>query len=160
MKSDKSLREESHSSVSNVDSQDFGAIADDAGRFCNHKENRKAKQLCRQVAETLDLILSGDCRDELLQSLHVISVVPAPNSSRLLVTVLADLAAEFFDRREVVDLVAGHFAGPATDAQRSVVHNPKATGVSAEVLHASSASRTGQQGAGRAHGHSVQESPA
>ncbi len=78
MKSDKCLREESHSPVSNVDSQDVGAIADDAGRFCNHKENRKAKQLCRQVLETLDLVLSGDCRDELLQSLHVVSVVPAP----------------------------------------------------------------------------------
>jgi len=66
-----------------------------------HKEIRKAKQLCRQVAETLDLVLSGDCRDELLQSLHVISVVPAPNSSRLLVTVSADLPVEEFDRQEI-----------------------------------------------------------
>lgn len=105
MKSDKCLREESHSPVSNVDSKDFGAIADDAGRFCNHKENRKAKQLSRQVLETLDLVLSGDCRDELLQSLHVVSVVPAPNSSRLLVTVFADLPSELFDQQEILERV-------------------------------------------------------
>ena len=103
MKSDKCLREESHSPVSNVGSQDVDAIADDAGRFCNHKENRKAKQLCRQVLETLDLVLSGDCRDELLQSLHVVSVVAAPNSSRLLVTVFADLPIEEFDPLEILE---------------------------------------------------------
>jgi ribosome-binding factor A len=68
----------------------------------NHKDNRKAKQLCRQVAETLDLVLSGDCDDELLQSLHVISVVPAPHSSRLLVTVSADLTAEQYDRQQIL----------------------------------------------------------
>ncbi len=31
-----------------------------------HRQSRKSKQLCRQVAETLDLVLSGDCRDEIL----------------------------------------------------------------------------------------------
>jgi ribosome-binding factor A len=57
------------------------------------------------VSATLDLVLSGDCRDERLHSLHVISVVPAPNSSRLLVTVCADLPAEEFDRQEILDLL-------------------------------------------------------
>lgn len=70
-----------------------------------HKESRKAQQLCRQVAETLDLVLSGDCRDELLQSLHVMSVTPTPNSSRLLVTVSADLPREVFDRQQILDLL-------------------------------------------------------
>ena len=41
-------------------------------------QGRKSKQLCRQVAETLDLVLSGDCRDEILQNLQVVSVAPAP----------------------------------------------------------------------------------
>ncbi len=63
------------------------------------KENRKARQLCRQVAETLDLVLSGDCRDEVLQSLHVVSVDPVPDSSRLLVTLQSDLPPEQFDYR-------------------------------------------------------------
>jgi len=54
------------------------------------------------------LVLSGDCRDELLQSLHVISVVPAPNSSRLLVTVSADLPIEEFDPQKILELLERH----------------------------------------------------
>lgn len=47
-------------------------------------------------------VLSGDCDDELLQSLQVASVVPAPNSSQLLVTVYPVVAsAEAFDAAEV-----------------------------------------------------------
>jgi ribosome-binding factor A len=48
--------------------------------------NRKALQLCGQVARTLQLVLAGECGDEALRDLLVESVVPAPNSSRLLVT--------------------------------------------------------------------------
>ncbi len=48
------------------------------------------------------MVQSGDCRDELLQSLHVTSVVPAPNSSRLLVTVSANVSAEDFDAGEIL----------------------------------------------------------
>ena len=44
--------------------------------------NRKALQLCRQVERTLSTALEG----ELLRDLTVQSVVPAPDSSRLLVT--------------------------------------------------------------------------
>ena len=68
-----------------------------------HRQARKSKQLCRQVAETLELVLSGDCRDEILQSLHVASVVPAPNSSRLLVTVTADLPDDQLDRGAILN---------------------------------------------------------
>lgn len=85
--------------------EDVNFLLGNAERTRSHKESRKAKQLCRQVAETLDLVLSGDCRDELLQSLHVISVVPAPNSSRLLVTVSSDLSIEAFDRQEILGLL-------------------------------------------------------
>ncbi len=48
---------------------------------------RKAFQLCRQVAETLNALLSGECRDEILQTLYVESVTPAPDATQLLVTV-------------------------------------------------------------------------
>ena len=48
------------------------------------------------------MVLSGECRDEPLQCLRVISVVPAPNSSRLLVTVSANLPVEDFDRQEIL----------------------------------------------------------
>src|SRR5262249_4596527 len=61
--------------------------------------NRKALQLCGQVARTLNLLFAGECGDDVLRELAVESVIPAPNSSRLLVSVYrttpaAELAAE------------------------------------------------------------------
>jgi ribosome-binding factor A len=49
--------------------------------------NRKALQLCSQIAETLHGVLQGGCDDEVLRDLLVQSVEPAPDSTRLLVTV-------------------------------------------------------------------------
>lgn len=49
-------------------------------------DNRKAHQLCKQVERTLNLVLAA-CHDDVLRDLLVDSVVPAPDSSRLLVTV-------------------------------------------------------------------------
>ncbi len=91
-----------------------GQIREDDGvdprEFFNHspygrKEDRKARQLCRQVAETLDMVLSGECHDELLQSLHVLTVEPAPNASRLLVTLSADVAEDLFDHQAILGLL-------------------------------------------------------
>ena len=48
--------------------------------------DRKACQLCRQVAETLDEVLA-ECGDSVLQNLSVTGVEPFPDASRLLVTV-------------------------------------------------------------------------
>jgi ribosome-binding factor A len=47
---------------------------------------RKACQLCRQVAETLDEVLA-DCGDEVLRGLRVTNVAPFPDASRLMVAV-------------------------------------------------------------------------
>ena len=49
------------------------------------KSGRKALQLCSQVADTLSLVLSGECGDEVLQNLLVAEVTPAPDASQLLV---------------------------------------------------------------------------
>jgi ribosome-binding factor A len=49
--------------------------------------HRKTLQLCSQVADTLNLVLSGECADEVLQCLQVVEVVPAPNASQLLALV-------------------------------------------------------------------------
>jgi ribosome-binding factor A len=49
--------------------------------------NRKALQLCREVMRTVSYALAWELGDDLLNSLVVEAVVPAPNSSRLLVTV-------------------------------------------------------------------------
>jgi ribosome-binding factor A len=46
--------------------------------------NRKCLQLCRQVERALSIALEG----EILRDLTIQSVVPAPDSSRLLVTFL------------------------------------------------------------------------
>ncbi len=48
--------------------------------------DRKAWQLSRQVAHTLDEVLA-ECGDSVLQGLRVEAVEPFPDSSRLLVTV-------------------------------------------------------------------------
>jgi ribosome-binding factor A len=50
--------------------------------------DRKAAQLCRQVAVTLDEVLA-ECGDAVLRDLHVVDVEPFPDASRLLVTVSA-----------------------------------------------------------------------
>ncbi len=61
----------------------------DSGRreSADRDAGRKARQLCSQVADTLNYVLAGECDDEVLQNLCVLAVNPAPNTSRLLVTV-------------------------------------------------------------------------
>jgi ribosome-binding factor A len=49
--------------------------------------HRKSWQLCSQVAETLNLVLTGECGDQVLQGLQVVAVEPAPNAAQLLVLV-------------------------------------------------------------------------
>lgn len=94
-----------------------GEIHDDDGvdpreffktKTSRRKVDRKDRQLCRQVTETLSFVISGDGHDELLQSLHVVSVQPAPDSSRLLVTVGSDLSSEDFDPQEILGRLNEH----------------------------------------------------
>lgn len=62
--------------------------------------SRKALQLCQQVMEALQLALGG-MADEHLQNLTVVSVEPAPNSGRLLVTVAVPGLADVTDETTV-----------------------------------------------------------
>jgi ribosome-binding factor A len=78
-----------------------------AGRV-RKTDDRKARQLCRQVAETLDQILSGEISDDVLRGLRVSDVVPAPDSSRLLVTLHVDCRAEEFDRDLIQQRLAAY----------------------------------------------------
>jgi ribosome-binding factor A len=57
------------------------------------KLNRKALQLCGEVSRTLQQVLAWELADDLLNLLRVEAVVPAPDSSRLLVTVSVTEAA-------------------------------------------------------------------
>jgi ribosome-binding factor A len=54
------------------------------------KVRRKTRQLCGQVAEALAASLAGACNDDVLRDLQVVGVEPAPDASRLLVTVRVD----------------------------------------------------------------------
>lgn len=53
----------------------------------SRRDSRKDWQLCRQVFETLNYVLSGDSHDDVLRGLLVAEVTPAPDATRLLVTV-------------------------------------------------------------------------
>ena len=66
------------------------------------KKDYKATQLCKQVAETLSLVLTGEFDDELLHSLHVVSVDPAPDASQLAVTLRADVSGGQFNSQEIM----------------------------------------------------------
>lgn len=60
----------------------------------------KTLRLCRQVAEALSLALGSQCADPMLAELEVLAVTPAPDATRLLVTVrpAAPPTAELFER--------------------------------------------------------------
>lgn len=58
--------------------------------------NRKAQQLCNQVAETLQQVF-GESADAVVQSLYVVEVQPAPDASQLLVLVAPAAGAECTD---------------------------------------------------------------
>jgi ribosome-binding factor A len=55
------------------------------------KGGRKTLQLCGQVAEALNYALAAVCNDDVLRELSVVAVQPAPDESRLLVTVAPTL---------------------------------------------------------------------
>lgn len=98
-----------------------------------HKQDHKAKQLCRQAAETLDQVLSGEMSDPRLACLRVVSVQPAPDASRLLVTLVADCAAEEFYRDEIEERLAAS-SGRLRTAVASAITRKKAPTLSFVLL--------------------------
>jgi len=73
----------------------------------NHnKPNRKALQLCQQVAQTLGLVLAGEFGDERLHGLQVVSVDPAPDASQLSVTLQSDDACNSTETQEILNRLA------------------------------------------------------
>lgn len=51
------------------------------------KSNHKAHQLCKQVMETINILLAGGLGDARLHQILVDSVTPAPDSTRLRISV-------------------------------------------------------------------------
>lgn len=68
-----------------------------AGRS-RRKPDHKTARLCGQVAQTIDQILAGETGDDDLRCLRVASVRPAPDASRMLVSVVADAPGGDFNR--------------------------------------------------------------
>jgi len=71
------------------------------------KGSRKVWQLCHQVGETVGQILAGECGDDLLRDLYVVSVEPAPDATRLLVTVRIDRPIESVDPNLIMARLEG-----------------------------------------------------
>jgi ribosome-binding factor A len=61
------------------------------------RDDHKDRQVCRQVLETLSYVLPELGHDRLLENLLVCDVVPAPDATRLLVTV------QPFDSKDPLD---------------------------------------------------------
>ena len=83
--------------------------------------NRKALQLCREAERTLSAVLAGECADGLLRDLVILSVVPAPHTGRLLVTVALPASAEGVTAEQVrarLGQAAGKLRGELAAAVR------------------------------------------
>ena len=61
------------------------------------RRDHKALHLCRAAQRALSLALSGECGDDVLRSLCVHDVVPAPDASRLLVRLISPPSAGQID---------------------------------------------------------------
>jgi ribosome-binding factor A len=69
-------------------------------------DDRGARRLCSQVREALTYALAAACRDEVLQSLYVAAVEPAPDATRLGVTLVVSDPAHVATARERIVCVA------------------------------------------------------
>lgn len=97
------------------------------------KPDRKAQQLCRQVAETIDQILAGELGDAALNALRVASVVPAPDASRMLVTLVATEHDVPFDR-VAVELKLAAVTGLLRSAVAAAITRRKAPSLSFVII--------------------------
>ncbi len=92
--------------------------------------NRKALQLCRQVERAL----SGALEGEILRDLTVASVVPAPDSSRLLVTFVFH-GSEPLAAAEIVAALKGQHARLRA-ALAAAIHRKKTPELAYHVVNA------------------------
>jgi ribosome-binding factor A len=95
--------------------------------------NRKALQLCGQVAQTLAHVLAWECGDERLQGLIVESVRPAPNSARLLVTIRFGDARPVISPAEVLAQLA-QASGMLRSEVVAAIHRRKAPELTFRIL--------------------------
>jgi ribosome-binding factor A len=97
------------------------------------KPDRKAQQLCRQVAETIDQVLAGELGDAALNGLRVASAIPAPDASRLLVTVVVIGHDAPFDRAVIEQKLAA-VTGLLRSAVAAAITRRKAPNLSFVII--------------------------
>jgi ribosome-binding factor A len=95
--------------------------------------NRKALQLSGQVARTLSGLLA-ESEDDVLRDLLVVSVVPAPYASRLLVTVAPSPAAEAAEAAAVLARLE-RVRGRLRTEVAAAVHRRKAPDLTFRVVN-------------------------
>jgi ribosome-binding factor A len=93
---------------------------------------RKALQLCREAERTLGAVLAGESGDDLLRELVVVSVVPAPSTGRLLVTVALPPPAPPHTPDEVLARL-GRMAGRLRSELAAAVRRRKAPELAFQV---------------------------
>jgi ribosome-binding factor A len=100
------------------------------------KGGRKTHQLCAQVARALDYALAAVCEDDVLRDLLVVAVQPAPDASRLLVTVTSALSAPCEPTAVLARLE--RFASKLRSEVAAAIHRKKAPELTFRVASASS----------------------
>ena len=96
--------------------------------------NRKALQLSGQVARTLSSLLA-ESEDDVLRDLLVVSVLPAPSSVRLLVTVAPSPAAVAVEAAAVLGRLE-RVRGRLRTEVAAAVHRRKAPDLTFRVVNA------------------------
>ena len=74
------------------------------------REDRKARQLCKQVQRALSIALAGETGDPLLGEIEIVRVEPAPDDTRLRVVVAthANSPASMQDALDALSRAAGY----------------------------------------------------
>jgi ribosome-binding factor A len=72
-------------------------------RPSRQRTNRKALQMCGEIARTLSAVLAWESGDDLLRCVTVVSVEPAPDSTRVLVRVCIPQSADVLTPSQVLE---------------------------------------------------------
>ena len=91
--------------------------------------NRKALQMCGEIARTVGAVLAWESGDEVLRSLAVDAVEPAPDSTRVLVTVHLQTPVENASVSQVLEHL-DRSRGKLRTAVAAAIHRKRSAGVS------------------------------
>jgi len=81
----------------------------------NARDDQKVSRLCRQVREALSLALA-DVEDDAILELSVIDVVPAPDVTRLAVSIHAPEGSDIHALHEKLERVMGRLRSDVANA--------------------------------------------